>query len=30
MQDAVSSLRQLEAVVRLDSLLRVETYPNRS
>jgi len=30
MQDAVNSLRQLEAVVRLDSLLRVETYPNRS
>jgi homoserine dehydrogenase len=30
MQDAVSSLRLLEAVVRLDSLLRVEIYPNRS
>jgi len=29
MQDAVSSLRKLDAVVRLDNLLRVETYPDR-
>ena len=30
MQNAVSSLKRLDAVMRLDSLLRVETYPNRS
>ncbi|MCZ6539420.1 MAG: homoserine dehydrogenase [Chloroflexi bacterium] len=30
MQNAVTLLRQLDTVVRLDSLLRVETYPSRS
>ena len=30
MQNAVSSLKRLDAVMRLDSLLRVETYPSRS
>ena len=30
MQSAVSALKRLDAVVRLDSLLRVETYPEQS
>lgn len=30
MQNAVSSIKELDTVLRLDSLLRVETYANRS
>jgi len=30
MQNAVSLLKELDAVVRMDSLLRVETYPSQS